>query len=58
MSSKLDVIQDGHAFEKLDILEGTRNAHFRNGMGVDADDVFFLIKDPAFLGGVKSADAV
>ena len=58
MSSELDVVQDGHAFEEFDILEGARDAHFSNRVGVGANDVFALINDPAFLGSVESADAV
>ena len=58
MSAELDVVQDGHAFEEFDILKGARNAHLSNRVGVDADDVFSSINDPAFLGGIESADTV
>jgi len=58
VSSELDVVQDGHAFEQFDILKGARNAHLGNGVGVGAEDVFPLINDPSFLGGIESADAV
>ena len=58
MPPELDVVQDGHALEEFDILECSRNANFGDGVGGDAEDVFTFVKNPAFLGCVKSTDAV
>jgi len=58
MSSKLDVVQHGHAFEEFDILKGARNAQLGNSMGANPEDVLSPINDAAFLGRIEPADAV
>ncbi len=58
MPPQLDIVQDGHSFEKLDILEGTGNTPFCNSVGGDFGDIFPLINDATLLGVVKSADTV
>ena len=58
MPSQLDIVQDGHSFEKFDILEGTGNTPFCNSVGGDFGDIFPLINDATLLGIVKSADTV
>jgi len=58
MSSKLDVIQNGHSFEKFDILKSTCNAQFGNAVGRNTENVLTLVQDLTFLRRVESADAI
>jgi hypothetical protein len=58
MPTEFDVIQNGHTFEEFYILKGASNAQFGNGVGWYGKDIFTLVKDLTFLGGIKAADAI
>jgi hypothetical protein len=58
MAPQLDIVQNRHPFEKLDILKGARDAQFGDMMRGNTCDVFAFEAYFAFLGRVKSADTV
>ena len=58
MTAQLDIVQNRHPFEKLDILKGACNAQLRDIVRRDTGDVLALEAYLAFLGSVKSADTV
>jgi hypothetical protein len=58
MVAQLDVVQDRHALEQLDVLEAARNAQAGNLMGGHLGDVPVFKDNAAFAGVIKAADAV
>ena len=58
MPSQFDIVQNCHALEQFNVLKCSRDSQFSHVMGGHTRDVAALEQDPAFLGGIKSADAV
>jgi hypothetical protein len=58
MCAELDIVQDGHALEELDILKGSGDAQAGDLVRGQAGDVSALEDDPPLLRMIKSTDAV
>jgi hypothetical protein len=58
MSSQLDVVQNGHSLEKLNILKGSGYTPLGNGVGGDPGNVFSFMNHLTSLRIIESADAI
>ena len=58
MTPQLDIVQNRHPLEELDILKRARNAQFSNMVRGQPGDIFAFEMDFTFMRRIEAADTV